>query len=73
MPRGAWPQAQELSLAPWPRHGVRRVPAANPVAGGVGDHAIKLTLDRLPKSLRHERMLPAHGTGETSVRGSEPM
>jgi len=38
----------------------------------VGDHATKPALDRLPKSLRHERMLLAHGTVETSVPGRGP-
>jgi hypothetical protein len=72
MPRGVWPLAREVSLAPRPRHGVQRVSSANPVAGGVGDPATAPALDRLPRSLRHERRLPAHGTVETSVPGSGP-
>jgi len=50
MPRGAWPLAWELSLAPWPRHGVRIVPSANSVAGGVGDHATEPALRRGERS-----------------------
>jgi hypothetical protein len=67
MPRGAWPLARELSLAPWPRHGVRIVPSANSVAGGVGDHATAPALARLPRSPRHEGMLLTHGIIEAIV------
>ena len=61
-----WPLARALSLALWLRHGVKRVPSANPVAGGVGDHAPAPALDRLPRSLRHERRLPAHASAQAN-------
>jgi hypothetical protein len=50
----------------------KRVPSANSVAGGVGDHATEPALSRLPRSLRHESMLPTHGIVETSVPGRGP-
>ena len=64
MPRGSWPLARELWLAPWPRHGGRRVPSAHPVAGGAVDHATAPALSRPPRSLRNDSRLPAHGTVE---------
>ena len=72
MPRGVWPLAREVSLAPWSRCGVKRVPSATSVAGGVGDHATEPALSRLPRSLRHESMLPTHGIVETNVPGRGP-